>query len=455
MGRLLFFPLFTSGHLNVCLTLAQRILDLEPNQHEIYVLIDLYNQRKFSLRFPAFHWLTYEIPPASPANSDSTETVTSNDEVPNLVLDMILEESQYWPLDPLPKEITFAPNYIELVDLFEHLEPELRSKINQVNPDVILIDQLFTFPIGIDAKVPWVLINSSAENFVGQSDLPPPKSGLPSTDTDEVRKQWKEFQDKLSEGMQPLWDRLNQWLAKCNLDPLRPGYYYNISPYLNICNVPSAISLCNEHVRLIGKWARLQSPLLPSAKDSSEQLNQCVQELGLNTRDKSKPIVYFSLGSMAFVRIDLMQKVIDWLADIDCEVVVSAGRSFEALQPNCPANVRLARSVPQSLLLQKIDLMVTHGGNNTVTECLHWGVPMLVLPLFSDQHCNAARLVERKLGDTLNPFRCTRQQFQNKVRHLLSDRETIERVQQVGRKIRQDTGLDQACRQIVQLIHQS
>ena len=54
--------------------------------------------------------------------------------------------------------------------------------------------------------------------------------------------------------------------------------------------------------------------------------------------------------------------------------------------------------MPQTNVLPLVDVVITHGGNNTTTERFHFGKPMVVLPVFWDQYDNVQRVAEKGFG---------------------------------------------------------
>jgi UDP:flavonoid glycosyltransferase YjiC (YdhE family) len=92
-----------------------------------------------------------------------------------------------------------------------------------------------------------------------------------------------------------------------------------------------------------------------------------------------------------------------------------------------------------------VDLVITHGGNNTTTECLHFGKPMIVLPLFWDQYDNAQRMHELGLGVRLDSYRFTDAELLGSLDRLLGDTELHARLAWAAAAIQRRDGLRQAA----------
>ncbi len=118
---------------------------------------------------------------------------------------------------------------------------------------------------------------------------------------------------------------------------------------------------------------------------------------------KTAPLAYFTLGTVKNDTTDLATALAA-LADYDGTVVAATGRALRRheLGP-VPANVVLAQFVPQTHLLERAELLVSHCGSGTMLGALVHGVPQVALPRGTDQPQNAALLARAGAGVIVAP----------------------------------------------------
>jgi UDP:flavonoid glycosyltransferase YjiC (YdhE family) len=104
-----------------------------------------------------------------------------------------------------------------------------------------------------------------------------------------------------------------------------------------------------------------------------------------------------------------------------------------------------AEFVPQTSVLPLVDLVITHGGNNTTTEAMHFGRPMIVMPLFWDQYDNAQRVHETGYGVRLDTYRYSDEELHGALAGLLGDAGLRERLTRAGARIRAADGVTRAA----------
>src|ERR1700750_3082168 len=98
--------------------------------------------------------------------------------------------------------------------------------------------------------------------------------------------------------------------------------------------------------------------------------------------------------------------------------------------------------LPQTSILPQVDAVITHGGNNTVTECFHFGKPMVVLPLFWDQYDNAQRVQETGFGLRLDTYGQEPEQLLAAVDQVLSDTEMQARLARASQRLQAHKGTE-------------
>ena len=296
------------------------------------------------------------------------------------------------------------PTWQALIDGAMYCEPRLKEIIERQHPDVIIEDNVSCFPALTTAGVPLVRIVSCQPLEMKGADIPPAYSGLPADD----RSEWDAFRAEYDRTHRPTWRAYNEWVQSCGARPLADLEFIHESTDLNLYTYPEVIDYTDR--RPLGStWHRLDSSV--RATDAPFEVPT---KLGTDGA-----LIYLSLGSLGSADVELMQRLIDVLAHTPHRYIVSKGPLHDTF--DLPANMWGAQQVPQTNVLPEVDLVITHGGNNTTTECFHFGKPMVLLPLFWDQYDNAQRVHETGYGVRLATYAFKDSELIGAVDQLLSD----------------------------------
>jgi len=118
---------------------------------------------------------------------------------------------------------------------------------------------------------------------------------------------------------------------------------------------------------------------------------------------KSEPFVYVSFGSFLSERADVLARVIVAIEGLGLRAALALGSADPAVLGAIPDGWLAREFLPQVTLLMQARLAVTHGGNNSVTEAMTCGVPLVVLPFSTDQFAGAAAIEREGFGQVLPP----------------------------------------------------
>jgi MGT family glycosyltransferase len=316
------------------------------------------------------------------------------------------------------------PVWQELVDGARYVDERLAEIFAELKPDVIVEDNVVAFPAVPASGVPWVRIVSCNPLELKDATLPPPFSGYStheSTGWDAFRTRYRELHD-------PLQQEFSEFCVERGAPPLPAGEFIHASPFLNLYVYPAEADY--ERSQPLAGWARLDS---------------CVRETDTEFKlpGDERRRIYLSLGSLGSADVELMQRLIDPLGETDNLVVVSMGPRHDELRLG--EDMVGAEFLPQPAILPQVDLVITHGGNNTITESLHFGKPALVLPLFWDQHDNAQRMHELGLGRRLDTFEHDPDELVETIEGLLADASLAARLNGISTRLQSDQGTVRAA----------
>ncbi|KAB0792797.1 hypothetical protein PPYR_14756 [Photinus pyralis] len=156
--------------------------------------------------------------------------------------------------------------------------------------------------------------------------------------------------------------------------------------------------------------------------------------------------IYFSLGSYA-KSSSLPPKVLEVILETFAEIRYTVLWKFEDVL-NKTENVITLKWVPQVDVLghPNIKLFITHGGLQSINEAIHFGVPMVGMPIFADQQQNVHLIVSRGCGLSANYRNLDRAGFEKTINEVIDNSRYATAIKTLRDRVRDQpmTGLERA-----------
>ncbi|KAA0080560.1 glycosyl transferase [Mycolicibacterium sp. P9-64] len=353
--------------------------------------------------------------------------------------DFIAETAPEFRKPTIQQLATFIqPTFQALIDGAKYCEPRLREIIAKHRPDVIVEDNVVLFPALVTSGAPFVRIVSCSPLEVPGPGVPPPFSGLPSADSSTespvaslAAGQWEAYRAEFDRTHRAMWADFDAWVRAQGADGLPELEFMPRANAANLYVYPAEADYLDARP-LDDSWTRMDS----SVRGTDDEY---VLPAEVADRPDGAGLVYLSLGSLGGADVELMQRLVDVLGTTRHRFIVSKGPQADRI--NLADNMVGAQMLPQTKVIPQVDLVISHGGNNTVTESLHFGKPLIVLPLFWDQYENAQRIDELGFGVRLDTYAFPDAELTDAVDRLLADTELRARLADIGSAIRARDGL--------------
>ena len=322
-----------------------------------------------------------------------------------------------------------APTFGALIDGAKHVDERLLEIIDEVRPDVLVEDNVVSFPALLASGRPWVRIVSCNPAEIRDPQVPPAFSGYPTGE----RSAWEAFRREFARSHSEMHADFDEFCRARGAPALPELEFIHESPWLNLWIYPSEVDYARrEHPG--PTWHNLEASVrtTDAAWEPPEQLAAV-----------DGPLVYLSLGSLASGDLELMRGLVESLAGLPYRVIVSKGPQHDRLA--LADNMAGEEFLPQTSVLPHVDVVITHGGNNTITESLYFGKPMVVLPVFWDQYDNAQRMHETDFGVRLDTYGHEPSELPSAIDALLSDDDLRERLSAVSSRLAATPGTVRAA----------
>lgn len=473
--KVLFFPLNSPGHINSSLGIADK-LKQEFNYRNIFLILgkmidNTIVEHGHELMFIEDDDNPYEDYEIS-SDDDLTKPLDEEKKIKLGRKKKIFSGCHKWPQLLIRHLYLFQlpplESFIKSTKIFEanmtkdviKTDDLLRGILEELKPDLVVIDAYYIPPAIVTYKhCPWVRLYSAnpLAIYEASDDLKvkiAPMNGfelltkekrdyLRNNKPDEWEKmfnEWKNASDEIMISLNDAGKELNDYVVSRGCEPIPKGKQSHDSPYINLYMFPKELDYDQDDdlFKCPSRYFRCDS-LLRMNYNIDDDCNPTIQKW-LNKFEQAKKgkekSIFFSLGTIASGNHRIMRDYVNVFKE-DQKNLYIVSKGVNGNKYTLDSNNMIGDNfIPQTMFLKKVDLAIIHGGNNSLTECFYYGVPMIVLPVFADQLDNAQRVVDLGLGKKLNTFNLDKDTLLKTIDNVLADEEMTKRCKAIGEKMR-------------------
>ena len=204
---------------------------------------------------------------------------------------------------------------------------------------------------------------------------------------------------------------------------------------------------------------------LQSFIDEFEPINPLKTGIHISAKQH---LIYVSLGTVFNKQEKAFVAIIEGLKSLEeqhkYKMIVACGKEIlakletriEKKQLLIPENMVLASFAPQIEILKRASLFITHCGMNSTSEAIHYGVPIVCLPVSADQPRVAYRVAdELGLGVRLNLKKLTQASVKDAVKEIMTDSGYQERMLRFSKISRSYNGVNNAIKEIFDYVERT
>ncbi|NP_001310071.1 uncharacterized UDP-glucosyltransferase YjiC-like [Tetranychus urticae] len=410
--KTLFIPMDAYGHVNSCIGLAKQLIKYD---HEIIFIVPT-------------NWTKAVEGHGFTIKTVSLEGYEANVDPQSGFSHFMEDKEKLYNMEPIEQfEVLNVNIHDAFLRYLEQTDDQYEQLISQIKPYLIIYDFWVTVPAILKSGIPYILLWSCSPTLpYWKVNGPPYSSGLGISDAPE---KLKKYRDDMNSLLKDKKSKFYDYYQSRGIDISKVTFLdftmLNESPYLSVYSYPEDLDY-SEYGPVPDKWFRL---------DHIVRLSDPATPLGIDatffqTKDK---VILFTLGSLGTSNYNLITRLVNFLEKSKHKYIVSTGVHHDKIKLH--ANMCGSQYLNQMAIMPRVDMVIHHGGNNSLVETLYFGKPFIVMPLFGDQHDNARRVVDKKIGKWLHPFRVSEDELLKTIDEVLSDEEMHERVKLISLKM--------------------